>query len=241
MGDFRLWLTLTLKKKETIRMPVQDEDVLDLSDPRYDTVYEGDPEADQNAFVVVPDGVHVASISYQEDKSSYAKEYHDARADEDKVMLIAPLQISIQAEGEKYNGGRLKDWATSLISFRSGTSTIGDICRLAKQPHAKGLTTKALKQHFDDLIAGEPLLKVKTQWEGSCETCRKKYVDDNPDDLSFAALKKASNKFANKAALAGMRNWPSDGREGFLSEIQCPDCGEAIQARPIVKKYLALS
>lgn len=222
----------------------EDKDELDLNDPRWDETYEGDPEGDYNAFMVIPDGVHQAVVMSQVDNTgdtveSYGKPYTD-RDGNDRTMLIAPLQVVIKEDGKPYTGQRIKDWATSLISFRSGTSTIGDICRLAGSPHAKGISTKALKKHFDDLIASEPPLRVKTEWQGSCEKCRKSYVEKNPDDLGAKVLKKASNDFAEKKSLRGMNRWPEDEKGGYKAEVACPDCGEDIQARPVVKKYLAL-
>lgn len=217
----------------------EDKDELDLNDPRWDETYEGDPEADYNAFVVIPDGIHQARIEYQEDKNSYGKEYQNRDGD-DKMMLIAPLQVVIQEDGKPYTGQKMRDWVNSLISFRNKTSVISHICNLAGRAHAPGIGNKALKTWFDNVIAAEPLVKVRTEWEGNCEKCRKAYLEENPEGMGAKALKKKSNEVAHIAALDGMRNWPEDGKGGFKSETKCPVCHEDIQARPVVKKYLAL-
>lgn len=184
-----------------------------------------DVDADPFAFPPpVPDGTHRAKLKGSGKWIAYPKQ-NDATA---LGFLATTIEARLIADGQPWDNGVVFDnFVSTMIMPSSGT------CRAAGVLKVLGVEVPARTSHaelarlLNDALAGEPIVQIKTLWEGFCGTC-------------LGKKGKAGN-----VVLRGMGRFPlikdSEGNptDRYDHEIECSKDGTLLRTSARIQKYLS--
>ncbi len=204
-------------------MSEEKDKILDLDDPSLKEAQQYDPEADYNAYVVVPELDDAGNvIEYQlrlelgenrfKEKRMYFK--RDKNGDPFGILRV---DMSIVQPGGQFDKSRLKAEYMNTIMRQRGkekTSAIINLCRLLKSPMPKGLSLAEQGTYTEKLLAGAPILSGTVQWTAYCGNCEEDVKE-----------------------LTGERNWPEAEGGGHIAKAECPTCNTDLVPGVKVKRF----
>lgn len=197
----------------------KDPVAVDLNDSSLDfeaNLDKVDMEKDQFASMpVIPDGTYMAKLIHKQQDNAF---WHKAKTKKgNKPYLVTQIEARvIDMAGNFDNWPIFDNQVSTLVMENSGTNKIVGILKALKVPTAEiPRDPKALAQKLTDLLAGEPTVKITTQWEGYCETCEKTKVK-------------------------GMKRYPKKKDDGAKHDpvMECPTDGTEIKTSARILKYL---
>lgn len=200
----------------------QDEEVISLDDPSLMEAQQYDPEADRDAYIPAPELDpqgnaidYMLKLSLGENKFKKREAYFK-KDKSGNPMGILMIDVRIVQPGGAFDNFKLKsDYLNTYIDKRSNASGFTNMARLLGSPMAKGLSVKGQADFLVPLIAAEPILGGKVQWNAYCGNCGEE-----------------------KKQLFGERNWPEKEGGGHKSLVECPDCGTELVPGVGVKRFL---
>lgn len=163
-----------------------------------------------------PDGEYTAKLFFQEKDSS--KRWQVVTDDNGKVTSLW-MKVEARISGGDYDGRPVFGLASTRLN-KNGTSVVAGIVKAAEMGDLlTGVSThQAQAQLAEKALAGEPLVKIKIQWQ--------------------ANAKDGSGKY--KTYVRGMRNFPQRG-DTYNHIVRNPDTGEDVVAQAVILSYRPLS
>lgn len=147
---------------------------------------EVDPTADLNAIVLPPDGLYTLRLKagqkgvYGPTKDKDGNLLQSPKIDKNgKGFFVADMEAYIVSEDPKFDGGRLWRegtalspgiYVTSQKNLKTGSSGAAHVANCTGYPFAAGAKIGANRDHFAQLLAGEPTIKGMIQWQATKET-----------------------------------------------------------------------
>lgn len=184
-----------------------------------------DTDADPFAFPPpVPDGTHRAKLKGSGKWKAYPKK--------DDVTALGYLATAIEArlidDGQPWDNNVVFDnFVSTSIMQSSGTCRVAGVLKVLGVVVPNRTSHAELARMLNDALAGEPIVQIKTQWEGYCGTCSGK-----------------KDRVGN-VVLRGMGRFPlakdSEGNptDRHDHEIECPKDGTLLRTSARIQKYLS--
>jgi len=206
----------------------EQEEVISLDDPSLMEAQVYDPEADRDAYIPAPELDpqgnaidYMLKLSLGENKFK-KKEAYFKNDKNGQPMGILMVDARIVQPGGDFDNSKLRAYyLNTYIDKKTKASGFTNTARLlfesgqAPSLMPKGLGVKAQADFLVPLIAAEPILGGRVQWNAYCGNCEEE-----------------------KKQLIGERNWPEKDGGGHKSLVECPDCGTELVPGVGVKRFM---
>lgn len=120
------------------------------------------------------------------------------------------------------------DNVSTMVMDSSGTSRMAGVLKALGQSIGGRTSIVDLTRTYVNTLTGEPSLSVQTQWEAYCADCKS----------DFESSKGKRGKKGG-IVLRGEKRFPQNENGGHRHQVECPNCGAMVSARPGVIAYKA--
>lgn len=181
-------------------------------------------DEDADAFQMpppAPDGIHRAKLKFQGTGMPWSAQ--PDRSDSSKIgYLFCGIEARIIAPDKPYDNNPVFDgYVSTMIMQSSGTCRVAGVVRALGGKIPSRTTHQGLAKILNDLIAGEPQVRIETRWEGYCETCP------------------GRRGKTGKVVLRGMKKFPE--KDGKIKHVvECKSCGTEVTAQARIVRYLSV-
>ena len=171
-----------------------------------DQVDDFDPEADADAIVLPPEGLHSFRLKlgkkgcYGPTTDKDGNPMKEPKLDKyNRAFFVAEVEAYLIHPNPRYDGIRVfsfgdanqQNYVTSIVMARTKTSAAADMAAKTGYPFRSGAKLGENRQHFETLMAAEPTIKGLLQWQATKET-------GEEDENGYAV---------RRIAIKGMRNF----------------------------------
>jgi hypothetical protein len=134
--------------------------------------------------------------------------------------FMVHIEATLNEPGQRFDGAKVFDSASSMVMQSSGTCRIAGILRQGlKETVPSRIGSRDLTKMLVDRLAGEPDTIVKTQWTAYCGDC------------------KESGKSKRGIVLRAQSRFPQNPDGTHRHQLECPNCGSLLTARAEIVEY----
>lgn len=216
-----------------------------------DQVDDFDPEADADAVVLPPEGLHTFKLKlgkkgiYGPTTDKDGNPLKEPKLDKNnRAFFVADIEAHLVHANPRYDGMRVfsfgdanqQNYVTSIVMARTKTSAAADMAAKTGYPFRSGAKLGENRQHFEQLMAAEPTIKGLVQWQATKET-------GEEDERGYAV---------RRIAIKGMRNFDllrnkegevisEDGQQLHNPRTVDPSDGSELVGRAVITRFLPVT
>lgn len=162
----------------------------------------------------VPDGTHIAVLSLSQ------QGWQKGKTADGVGYAMANIEARVASPGEYFDNFPVFDSASTMVMQSTGISRISGIQKACGEPVPTRTSQNDLIRSFNQLLGGNPRVRITTKWEGYCPDCPGKKEGKT-----------------GKVVLRGMKRFPEISAGKFQHVTECPTCGSEVIGKAKITKY----